>query len=168
MQHFVNLKLFSFLFSASSLLVPGLYHLLNRDMIANTRLSSPVSDTVSCQNCLKCFSLKEMINHSPHFSVHFPRQWFPNWFGPCPAVNSQHYLHTMNHRYCQTSSRTPRKAWLCVPAVYCALKGHHLGHSSAKKQVIHGPQYSQNQVFPHHIRRRSETQENVRLPVSPV
>lgn len=109
-----------------------------------------------------------MINHSPRFSVHIPRQWLPNCFGPCPTVNSQHYLHAINHHYSQTFSWTPRKMWLCVPAVRHAFAGHHLGHSPAKKQVyMYRPQYSQNQVSPHHIRRRSETQENFCLPVSP-
>lgn len=103
-----------------------------------------------------------MINHSPHFSVHNPREWFPNCFGPCPTVNSQHYLHNINHHYCQTFSWTPRKVWLCVPAVLHALTGHHLGHSPAKKQVYtYRPQYSQNQVYPQHKREIGGTRKSL-------
>lgn len=84
-----------------------------------------------------------MRNYSSFFSVHVPRQWFPNCFGPCLTVNSQHYLHTINRHYCQTFSLTPRREWFSVPAMLHALTAP-LGttsHKPAKKQVyMHRPQ----------------------------
>lgn len=108
-----------------------------------------------------------MINHSPHFSVHNPREWFPNCFGPCPTVNSQPYYTpsitiTVKHLaellgkcgcvcqlYSMPSQATIWGTLLLRNRFICT------GHSTVRTKSILS------------TRGRSEGQENLCLPVSP-